>query len=661
MRRALGLSGAACLLVLGAMPAQAAQQPGEQALLAAHAEALPPQLKQALRRDLGLDPVTYLANGRAARQAAAAADRLRAELGSAFGGAWFESGNRRLRVAVTDEAAADRVRIAGAGAQVRPVNAEALDQAVDAVARWSATLPPAERAAVYGITPDVRAGNLRLLLADSPIGRRLANSLPRPGVSLRVEHTDLPPQPPAVRAQGCGYGLNALDRLGRAVSLGPAHCAPLGSVDKFTLASLDGDGPGDDLASIRIADPHATPLPEVAGPGGAQRVESLAAAIPGAQVCAAGRAGYSCGTVFAPRSVWRLGESGGMALRGFEVHGLCVDGGGALLAGGAALGWTSAAHLGSAAGRCRPAPGPSGLTTLALGESLTADVLPSFGGELRLLTTEGDADADGVRDVDELAPDRTRPRDANRDKLVAYLDPDEPRLRAPTLLGPLDGSRGTEALPEVHGTARPGARVSVRLDAKPPVLIIADGEGRWRLTLPEKLCLGGHQVALKQSVDGQESPETVGNFTVMPPPPVITTPGQGDHGDLPRPQIAGTGKPKALVTVSVDGVPAGSTMVGADGQWRLRPGADLKPGARSITARQTVTRVDSAEASVRYLVGGAAPPSRDAVETGANPGLAAELKGGGHPVAVAVTLGGGLLLLGLVLGLRRFRRRAGAD
>ncbi|MCO1579641.1 hypothetical protein M8C13_28205 [Crossiella sp. SN42] len=661
MRRALGLAGAACLLVLGGAPAWAAQQPGEQALLAAHAEALPQGLKDALRRDLGLEPVTYLANGRAARQAAANAERLRGELGSSFGGAWFEPGHRRLRVAVTDEAAADRVRITGASAQVRPGSAEAMDQAVDALARWSAGLPPAERAAVFGITPDVRAGTLRLLLADSPAGRKLAAALPRTAVTVRAEHTDLPPQPPAVRAQGCGYGLNALDRAGRVVSLGPAHCAPLGSADRFTLASLDGDGPGDDLASIRAADPHTAPVPEVAGPGGALRVESLSAVIPGAQVCAAGRGGYSCGTVFAPRSVWRLGETGAMALRGFEVHGLCVDGGGALLAGGAALGWTSAAHLGSAAGRCRPVPGPGGLTSLALGESLTSDVLPSFGGELRLLTTEGDADADGVRDVDELAPGRGSPRDANGDRLAAYLDPDEPRLRAPALLGPLDGSRGTDTEPEVHGTARPGAEVSVRLDTKPPQLVTADREGRWRLALPEKLCLGGHQLVLRQRVSGQESPEATGNFTVMPAPPVITAPAPGERADLPRPQIGGLGKPKALVTVSVDGVPVGSTTVGADGQWRLRPSTDLKPGARSITARQTVTRVDSAEASLRYEVGGLVAPSQDSTEAGGRPGLTAELKTGGHPVAVAVTLGGGLLVLGVVLGLRRFRNRAGAD
>lgn len=662
MRRALGIVGAACLLVLGAAPAQAERQPSEQALLVAYAEALPVPLKEALRRDLGLDPVAYLTNGRAARQAAATATRLRGELGSAFGGAWFEPGNRRLRVAVTDEAAADRARIAGAGAQVRPGSAEAMDQAVDALSRWSGGLPPAERAAVYGLTPDVRAGQVRLLLADSPAGRRLATQLPRAEVPLRVEHTDLPPQPPTLRAQGCGYGFPALDRMGRAVSLTPGHCAPLGAVDKLVLASLDGNGTGDDLASIRITDPHATPLPEVAGPGGGQRIESVSAPIPGAQVCAAGRGGYSCGTVFAPRAVWRLGESGGMALRGFELHGVCVDGGGAVLAGAAALGWTSAAHLGSPAGRCRPAPGPDGLTALALAESLSTDVLPGLGGELRLLTTEGDADADGVRDVDELAQNRTTLRDANQDRLAAYLDPDEPRLRAPELLSPRDGSKGTDTSPVISGTARPGAQVWLRLDDKPLPPVTADASGRWQLPVPEKLCLGGHQLKLRQLAGGQESPEAIANITVMPPPPQITAPADGEHGELPRPRIAGTGKPKALVTVSVDGVPTGSTTVGPDGQWQLRPSTDLKPGARTITARQTVTRVDSAGTSVRYEVAGAAPlAGGEHTEQGTNPELAAQLRGTGHPVAVAVALGAGLLVLGVVLGLRRLRKRTGAD
>ncbi|MBP2475733.1 hypothetical protein JOF53_004605 [Crossiella equi] len=661
MRRALGLAGAACLLVLGTLPAYASRQPGDQGALAAQAEVLPAQLKDAVRRDLGIEPVAYLGNGRAAQQAAALADRLRGELGGSFGGAWFEAPSGKLRVAVTDQAAADKAKAHGALTEIRPGTADQTAKAVVAMIKWVAELPVADRALVYGITPDARSGWLRLVLADSPAGQALAARLPKVEVPLRVERTDHAPAPPAARAQGCGFGLNAIDRAGTAVSLSPAHCASLADTDKFVLTSLDNNGPGDDLASARVTDPRARPEPKVAGPGGAQRVERVGSALPGTQVCSAARGGYSCGTVFARHAVWRFGESGAMALRGFEVHGLCVNGGGALLAGGAALGWTSAAYLDGAGGRCRQVPGPNGPTQVSLAESLETDVLPAFDG-VRLLSAEGDADTDGVRDVDELAADRTQVRDTNNDGVAAYLDPDEPKTRAPSLVSPANGAKETDTTPVLHGTARPGAKVVLKLDGNPQPEITADAQGNWRLELADKLCLGGHEVTLKQNVAGQDSAESVVAFTVIPPTPTITTPSGSDRSRLARPEIAGTGRPKALVTVFVDGVPVASTAVGQDGQWRLRPDRDLSPGQRTITARQTVTRVDSAEAVVRYDVGGApvVAGERDTGTGDAN-SAAAELKSGGHPVGVAIGLGTGLLVLLAVWLVRRFRGRLGND
>lgn len=105
---AIRLSCAAALaVVVVAVPAATATTAAEQ----------PEGFYRALGRDLGLSPQQAEARFAAQDKAADLEPRLRRQLGTSFGGAYFDEATNRLVVGVTDAAAAPAVRAAGA----RPV------------------------------------------------------------------------------------------------------------------------------------------------------------------------------------------------------------------------------------------------------------------------------------------------------------------------------------------------------------------------------------------------------------------------------------------------------------------------------------------------------------------------------------------------------------
>src|SRR3954468_18425567 len=79
---------------------------------------LAPGMLAAMRRDLKLDDTQIAARLRTEATAPVIEQRLRAELGTAYGGAWIPAGAGRLTVAVTDPAAASAVRAEGADPKV---------------------------------------------------------------------------------------------------------------------------------------------------------------------------------------------------------------------------------------------------------------------------------------------------------------------------------------------------------------------------------------------------------------------------------------------------------------------------------------------------------------------------------------------------------------
>ncbi len=165
------------------------------------------------------------------------------------------------------------------------------------------------------------------------------------------------------------------------------------------------------------------------------------------------------------------------------------------------------------------------------------------------------------------------------------------------------GQSTNDTLPEVHGTAAPGAIVNLYLDGNlVPGIIVADGSGNW--TYPSLLPLldGPHTYTATQTVLGETSGFTV-NFTVTidtaaPGAPAITgvvddvTPGIGELTNNqttndPRPTIHGTGEAGTTVTIFDNNNPLGTALVGTDGTWTFTPVSNLLDGEHIFTAQAT--------------------------------------------------------------------------
>ena len=90
---------------------------------------LDPDMLVAMRRDLKLDDREVAQRLRADAVAGIAEQRLRADLGAKFAGAWLPRGGTKLTVAVTDKAAAAKARTAGVDVKVVKRSQRQLDTA----------------------------------------------------------------------------------------------------------------------------------------------------------------------------------------------------------------------------------------------------------------------------------------------------------------------------------------------------------------------------------------------------------------------------------------------------------------------------------------------------------------------------------------------------
>ncbi|MBN8524581.1 MAG: Ig-like domain repeat protein [Planctomycetes bacterium] len=144
-----------------------------------------------------------------------------------------------------------------------------------------------------------------------------------------------------------------------------------------------------------------------------------------------------------------------------------------------------------------------------------------------------------------------------------------------------------------HGTAEPGAVVSLVIDGNPVGTAVAGATGAWSVALTADLVKGYHQcsayaidAAGNQSADGAEITLLV---NLPPPEPVITSlsPDTGVAGDArtadPRPSFHGTSEPYSTVEVTiVDGstqVAVFTAVADALGEWTGQPAAALADAA----------------------------------------------------------------------------------
>jgi len=233
-------------------------------------------------------------------------------------------------------------------------------------------------------------------------------------------------------------------------------------------------------------------------------------------------------------------------------------------------------------------------------------------------------------------------------------------LAPPVFTAPLDGQLIETSLKAVTGTGKAGATVTLTGDVTGTATV--DGAGNW--SVPADLSYGAYSITATQ-----ETPDVIPTqnrefqalaasggatvaFQVGPVAPVISSPANGVayvEGSGPT-QVSGTGINGAVVSVSVNGVSAGTATV-ANGAWVLPLVGQLAAGSVTITATQAINGITGTAATSTITITAVTAPA-------GTPGTPAALANTGAPVMPL--LGGGLALLLAAGGMMLIARRIGA-
>ncbi|GAA5045275.1 S1 family peptidase [Nocardia callitridis] len=359
------------------------------------ADGLPPELAEAVARDLHMTPTEYLDRAARAQQLRDYARDFRAERPDAFAGAWMGADGKPI-VAVTSPAAAQIASADGYQTSLAPISADGLEGSLTQLNQWVTTLPKELSQAINSVAIDFLGSQLVISIADSAIGHLL--NLPTlianikvilsPGGGGPVERKPMGGDtyisaPTALSDASlksvdvCSFGFNSVDAAGNALNISAGHCNPnldagsqeatvympdvhnipsspeLGTFVRSTLGDESGldysviklneraVGAGMDQPSVRGANRTTLPVTGTADP------------IVGAPVCKSGQSStFTCGYVVADRVETQLFTASGQSktVRGFASSACTLggDSGGAIVSGTLALGITSGSNAADA-------------------------------------------------------------------------------------------------------------------------------------------------------------------------------------------------------------------------------------------------------------------------------------------------------------------------
>lgn len=235
--------------------------------------------------------------------------------------------------------------------------------------------------------------------------------------------------------------------------------------------------------------------------------------------------------------------------------------------------------------------------------------------------------------------------------VAATVTPTAPvPLAAPTL-DPL----GAELPPgpiTLAGTGTPGSTVQVSINGTAVGTAVVGADGRW--SLPAELAEGDAAI-LAETLDSAGAVAATGDPVAVavrapgPGAPTINTPGDGLQ---PGPAtISGTGTPGSTVQVKINGVPAGTAVVGPDGTWSFA--ATLPEGEVDLLAEALggASEVLAASDPLRVTVGTAPVAAISAPAEGARlqPGKV-QIAGTGVPGTVLEVLNSDQVLAETTVG-----------
>ncbi|RDI63242.1 S1 family peptidase [Nocardia pseudobrasiliensis] len=373
-----------------AVPAQASPAPNQPA-----ADQLPPELAQAISRDLKMTPAEYLDRAAEAQQLRDYARQFRAERPDEFAGAWLGPDGKPI-MAVTSLDAARIAATDGYQTRLAPISANSLEDSLDQLARWINGLPREISSAVNSVAIDFLNSQLVVNVANTPAGHVL--NLPTLIANIKVVLSPNSGGPVERRPMGgdtyisaptsldnealksvdvCSFGFNSVDAAGNALNISAGHCDPnLGKGDEkadvwvpdvhdikaspqvgsFVRAQLGGQS-GLDYSVIKLNDRAVRAgmdQPSVRGANGTTiTLTGTADPIVGAPVCKSGQSStFTCGFVVADRVETQLYTADGESktVRGFASTACTLggDSGGAIVSGTLALGITSGSNAADA-------------------------------------------------------------------------------------------------------------------------------------------------------------------------------------------------------------------------------------------------------------------------------------------------------------------------
>lgn len=176
-----------------------------------------------------------------------------------------------------------------------------------------------------------------------------------------------------------------------------------------------------------------------------------------------------------------------------------------------------------------------------------------------------------------------------------------------------------DSKPTISGTAEAFAKVIIRDHGLEIGYATVDSEGKWSFEPFLPMGLGPHKLTAEAIDAAGNTSERSNHFDLMlgspdrPAVPAITSVvddigsvtgnvQQNDVTDDARPTINGTAHVGMSISVYIDGVLAGSTLVAANGEWSYTPTTDLVDGLRNITAKATNTVGNVSDATGPYLI-----------------------------------------------------------
>lgn len=379
-----GLAAIATLAGLAAFPATAD---------AASDPSVPPQLMEAMQRDLHLSAGEV--RHRVANESAAghSATRIRAELGDRVSGMWFDAASGRLHAAVADRGDAASARAAGAVVHPAAHTRAQLDAAVRSISASAGT-------GVHGVHSwgqDVRHNRIEVTVART--GRTAATDaflaeVAELGAIVHIHESDQSPRQQADVVGGekwipgtespCSIGFPVTRTTGAAKAfLTAGHCtndanqAAYGK-DGSRVGTSNKSGTGSvnaregDMGIVDVDQPGWNLAPKVSGytQGSDITVTGSSDAVVGTAICRSGQTtGLRCGEV---TKVNQRVDYGSVVVDGLSYSSACSDGGdsgGAYVTatGGKAVGL----HSGGGSATCSSGSGEKFTIFQPVNEALT--------------------------------------------------------------------------------------------------------------------------------------------------------------------------------------------------------------------------------------------------------------------------------------------------